>query len=101
MCYDARMERKDIEHLADLARLRLTDAEIEQFRTEADSILAYVDAVKEMALAPREPKVGAHVNPLREDVVTNEPDQYTEDLLGALPKRVGRHALVKRIISAD
>jgi len=95
------MERKDIEHLALLSRLSLTEEEIERFGRESDAILAYVDAVKEMALEPRAPEVGVHVNPLRDDVVTNEPGSYTEALLEALPKRVGRHALVKRIISAD
>ena len=101
MWYDAAMERKDIEHLASLSRLSLTETEIERFRGEADAILEYVNAVKEMALTPRAPAVGAHPNPLREDVVTNEPNSYTEALLEALPKRAGRHALVKRIISAD
>lgn len=95
------MERSDIQHLAVLSRLSLTDEEIEKFRTEADAILEYVAAVKELALEEGEPEVGAHANPLREDVVTNAPGQYTEVLLSALPKRVGNHALVKRIISAD
>lgn len=95
------MERSDIQHLATLSRLALSEAEIEKFRTEADAILAYVDAVKGLALTLGEPTVGVHPNPLREDVVTNEPGEYREALLAALPKRVNNHALVKRIISAD
>jgi aspartyl/glutamyl-tRNA(Asn/Gln) amidotransferase C subunit len=95
------MERSDILHLASLSRLALTEEEIARFQKESDAILAYVDAIKDMAGTPRVPQVGLHQNPLRDDVVTNAPGSYTERLLAALPKRVGNHALVKRILSND
>lgn len=95
------MEKEDILHLAALSRLRLSDEEVERFKTESAAILGYVDEVQSIALAPRPPVVGALVNPLRADEPTHEPGAYTETLLNALPKRVGQHALVKRILTTE
>lgn len=95
------METSDIEHLATLSRIHLTPEEIEAFKRESDAILSYVDAVKELALSPRLPKVGVHENPLRADTPTHEPGVYTDDLLSALPKRDGRYALVKKILNTE
>lgn len=42
-----KLSKKDVKRLADLARLRLTDAELEQFSGEFSSILEYVEQLKD------------------------------------------------------
>ena len=39
--------------------------------------------------------------PLRDDIATHEPGYFTDDILASLPKRSGRFALVKKILSND
>jgi len=56
----------DVRHIARLARLELTDEEVERFRRELSTILAYVEKLEELeagsAAEPPRPD-----QPLRED----------------------------------
>lgn len=93
------MKREDILHLADLARIELTEQEVERFSKEFDSILGYVASIKDLASqASPEEKLGVVSNVLREDEDPHAPDLYTEDLLAAAPDRVGRYVRVKKIL---
>ncbi|MBI4086790.1 Asp-tRNA(Asn)/Glu-tRNA(Gln) amidotransferase subunit GatC [Candidatus Kaiserbacteria bacterium] len=93
------MEISEIQHLAALARIRLTDEEAGAFAAECDSILAYVAQVKEISTGgSAAPSAGAHKNVLREDVETTEPEAYAEALLAAAPDRDGRYLRVKKIL---
>jgi Asp-tRNA(Asn)/Glu-tRNA(Gln) amidotransferase C subunit len=47
------------------------------------------------------PQVGARYNVFREDMVTNEPDQYTKDILAEMPKTEGRYLSVKKILDTS
>lgn len=95
------MQRDDIQHLATLARVRLSDEEMIAFASDMDSILGYVDHVKKLSLGEREAVVPPHANPLRDDVSTHEPGTYSDRIIAAFSKKVGRHALVKRILGTD
>lgn len=102
LCYDARMEKADILHLARLSRIKLTDSEVEAFRSEIDSVLAYVSEINSItADTALTKKVGARYNIFRDDVVTIAPDQYSERLLAEAPSLKGRHLKVKKILQAD
>lgn len=89
-------------HLASLARITLTDTEVAQFGAELAQIVDYVSVVSDIAAdeSATEKQVGARYNILRSDVVTNEPDQYTEAALREMPTTSGRHMLVQRIMKA-
>lgn len=95
------MKREDIIALADLARIELTDTEIERFAKEFDDILAYVGEIKGLAGAAVEPAVGPHFNVFREDVDPLPADLYTEVLLEAAPVRDGRYLKVKKVLKND
>ncbi|QMV41024.1 Asp-tRNA(Asn)/Glu-tRNA(Gln) amidotransferase subunit GatC [Cohnella cholangitidis] len=62
---------KDVEHVANLARLELSDAEKEQFTGQLNAILKYADKLDQLDTDGIEPT--SHVLPLanvmREDVV--------------------------------
>lgn len=98
-----RMKREEIDHLAALARIELSDAERESLAGEIAEIVAYVSAVQEIAGSEADvaPTVGPLHNVFRTDTLTNEPEQYTDALLAAMPKREGRYLQVQKILSQD
>ena len=75
----------EVEHIADLARLRLTDEEKERYREQLSAILAYIDKLKQLDTSAIEPT--ATVLPLRTvlrpDVVT--PSLPPAELLANAP----------------
>ena len=95
------MTKEEIEHLARLSRIRLSDTEVVSFQQEISSILEYVSMVQSMASVEVAPVAGEHRNIFRTDEVTNEPGSYTEVLLEAMPHKVGRFMAVKKIIQQD
>lgn len=96
------MQTTDVMHLARLARVAVTEQEAEQFTNEIEAILAYVSEVQAVAGTETvDPAVGPVYNVLRADVVTNDPDQYTDLLLNAMPETDGRFMKVKKILNQD
>lgn len=97
------MNREEIQHLATLSRLRLTDDELGQFESELSSIIDYVGVVSEIAAdgADTEPTVGSVHNVFRKDEVRHEPDQYTNDILEEMPHTEGRYLAVKKILRTE
>jgi aspartyl-tRNA(Asn)/glutamyl-tRNA(Gln) amidotransferase subunit C len=93
------MEKKDIEHLAKLARIEVTDTEAQTLAGNITSILAYVSEIeKATGKGEEEKKVGPLYNVMREDVNPHEPGLYTEDLLNLVPERKGQYVQVKKIL---
>jgi aspartyl-tRNA(Asn)/glutamyl-tRNA(Gln) amidotransferase subunit C len=93
------MERKDIEHLAKLSRIAVTDEEADALAKDITSILGYISEIEEITgNKEEEKKVGALFNVMREDANPHEPGIYTEDLLNLAPERDGRYVKVKKIL---
>jgi aspartyl-tRNA(Asn)/glutamyl-tRNA(Gln) amidotransferase subunit C len=72
-----------VRHIAKLARLELSEEEVEKFSKELTSILQYVDMLKEVDTTGVEPtaQVTGKVNALREDAVrqgSTSPDALLE-----------------------
>lgn len=97
------MKKADIEHLASLARLRLSEDELNNFENELSSILDYVGQVSQMVAdqTDSEPQVGARYNVFRADEVTNQPNEYTEAILDEMPNTADRFMSVKKILQLD
>ena len=96
------MEKEDIVHLANLARISITNEEAEALKNEIASVLAYVSTVNEItADSSLTKKVGVRHNIFREDMVTNEPESYTDALLREAPSKKGRHLAVKKILQIE
>jgi len=78
---------EEVEHVAHLARLRLSAEELEKMRTDLSNILGYIDMLKEVDVSDvtptaqvtdlfnimRDDEVGPSLP--REDVLANAPDQ--------------------------
>lgn len=97
------MTRDEILHLGEMARIKLTDDEVEKFTTEIDGILGYVSTINDIVADYGEltKKVGLVHNVFREDEVTNQPGEYTEALTAAFPEKEGPYLKVKKILSQD
>ena len=70
---------QDVEHVAKLARLELTEEEKIKFTTQLGDVLKYVDQMNEVDTTGVEPMAHAidFVNVMREDAVKYEEDKKT------------------------
>jgi aspartyl-tRNA(Asn)/glutamyl-tRNA(Gln) amidotransferase subunit C len=89
---------KEVEHVARLARLELTDEEKERMRAQLDSILTYIDKLNELDTSAVEPT--SHVLPMmnifRDDEV--RPSLSQEETLANAPDRQDLFFRVPRIL---
>lgn len=95
----AKLTRDDVLKLAQLARLDLTEDEVEEYSRELSEILQYVEqlgAVDVSGLKPTNQVTGL-TNVTREDKVKNY-GYATADLLENLPAAKDGHIKVKRMI---
>lgn len=94
------LTRDDVLKLAQLARLRLSDEEVEEFRRELAEILGYVaqlDGVDVSGLEPTSQVTGL-TNVTRDDV-TIDYGYAPEDLLQNVPTTEADQIKVKRMIA--
>lgn len=92
------IELKDVEHLAGLARIAVSDTEKEVLRHDLEEILAYVSNVKEVVAEMSEPEAGELHNVMRDDEGAHEAGVFTEDMLSQAPAREGNRLAVKKIM---
>ena len=93
---------KEIENLANLARIKLDDTEKESLTKDIDSILSYVDQIKEATVnMDYTPVPGAVQNAFRDDSITTTSPEGREAILDEAPDREGDFVAVKKIIAQD
>ena len=91
------ISKQDIEKLANLSRLSLSDSEKEFFPGEIDAILGYVAHINSLSSSVSEVS-HVNVNTLRDDVVVHGSNEFSESLLANAPQREGQYVKVKKII---
>lgn len=94
----SQISRDDVAHLARLARLALTDAELDGFAGQLDAILTHVSTIAAVDVAG----VEATDNPLK-DVNVTRPDVIVagltqEQALAAAPRAVENRFAVPQIL---
>ena len=93
---------KELEHLAQLSRIDLSEDDKKSLIKEFDSILGYVDQLKKADVKmDAEGRVGAVKNVTRPDAVENTSNEDRERLLAEAPDREGDFIAVKKIIAQD
>lgn len=98
------IEIKDIEKLAELARLDIPQDEKESLSKDVDSILAYISKISEaQALSAdtsivRTSDAEMVYNVLRDDANVHEPGIHTERLLAEAPQTQDGYVKVKKIL---
>ncbi len=92
------IEKDDVKHVAQLARLKLTEEEINYFAKQLDSIVNYIDQLKEVNTSNVEPTT--HVLPIqnvfRDDAA--RPSLKAGDALKNAPSKEKELFKVPRII---
>ena len=93
-----KISKKEVEHVARLARLELPEAEKDRLTDQLSNILTYVEKLSELDTSGVEPT--AHVldikNVMRDDVVA--PSLPQERALANAPEKAAGHYKVPKII---
>ncbi len=92
------VSRKEVEHVARLARLALEEAELGQLASQLDEILQYVRQLAAVSTEAVEPT--SHVLPLSNVMRPDETRQAVsaEDVLKIAPSRHGQFVKVPKIV---
>ena len=92
------LEPATVRRIATLARIRVTEAEVETLRGELNGILGWIEQLNEVDVTGVEPLAGAALRtaPLRADVVND--GGYAERILGNAPDRAGKYFAVPKVV---
>jgi aspartyl-tRNA(Asn)/glutamyl-tRNA(Gln) amidotransferase subunit C len=85
----------EVRHIAKLARLTLTDGEVEKYAMELTKILSYIDQLKEVDTSNVEPtaQVTGQSHRLRTDEIYTEPLATPDALLATSPLPIEDHQI--------
>lgn len=93
------LEIKDIEKLAKLARIELSENEKETLLKEVDPILGYVAQLKEVVSnVGEDKKAGELRNVVRDDTNVTETGTNTEAIVADMPDSQDNYLKVKKIL---
>jgi len=93
------VDKKEIEHLAELSRIDLTEEEKESLEKDFEEILGFVQEVDKVQTAEFDKLENASVeNVLREDEVTQESGEFSDDILENAPATENGFVKVKKIL---
>ena len=93
------ISKKEVKHIAKLARLGLTESEIRKFQKELSSLLDYVEKLKEVDISKVEPTS----HPIRVENVmridqSQKPEAKTGKLLDLAPEKKEGYLKTKSIL---
>jgi len=92
------ISKGDIQNLAKLSRLEVSNEELAKLEQELPSILDFVETIQKAEVG-KETKSPELRNVMRADENPHESGKYTEALLKAAPAREGNRIAVKQVIS--
>lgn len=93
------LSKDEVKHIAELARIGLSDKELEKYTTELSGVLEWVDQLKEVnveGVTPVAHSTGSH-NISRED----KADEFSgkDKIIDLFPDKKGRFNKVKSVLS--
>ncbi|MFZ5364022.1 MAG: Asp-tRNA(Asn)/Glu-tRNA(Gln) amidotransferase subunit GatC [Patescibacteria group bacterium] len=94
-----KLTKQEVEHIATLARLELTEKEKEKFAEQLSSILDYFNELKKVDLSKVEPtaQVTGLENITRPDEVSKCDEGTIKKLISAAPERIDNLVKVKAV----
>ena len=94
------ISKKEVQHIAKLARLGLAEKEIERFRRELSKILDYMEKLKEVDISKVEPTSHSIKveNVMREDRPEEEKLETIKKLIEMAPEKKEGYLKVKSIL---
>lgn len=93
--------RDEVAHLATLARLALTDEELDQYANECSAVFGAIEALRSVAIddVPETCQVTGLEDVLRDDVAVPCDPAVRSALIGCFPERVGNLLRVKAVFA--
>ncbi len=94
------LSEEQLRHLADLAKIELSAKELEKLGADINSILAYVEQVKQVDLTGVEPMIGGGLErcPLRQDTPQPCDSAIIDQIIVNFPEKEGRWLKVPKVI---
>ena len=97
---DKKISSEEVEHIAELARIELTEEEKKKFSDELSDVLGYVEQLQEVNTDGIEPvsQATGMVNVLREDVAENCDEDTRKKIIESFPEEKGGCIKVKQVM---
>lgn len=99
-CILEAMNNEEIQKLAELSRLTLSESERDSYKKDFEGILKYIDTIKNVEVEGKE-----HMNPsfvtkniMRDDSNPYPAGAFTEELLDAAPRTEGNYIKVNKVL---
>lgn len=93
------ISKDEVQHIAKLARIELTEREIEKMQKDLSAVLDYFKLLeKAPKLSPIVRTIGLKENVVREDKVVERPASLANNLIAAAPKKQDEYIKVKAIL---
>jgi aspartyl-tRNA(Asn)/glutamyl-tRNA(Gln) amidotransferase subunit C len=92
------LEIKDIEHLANLSRIALTEEEKVSLLKDFEAILGYVGELSKVDTGDVE-QTFVHINITKDDSLSPGSGEYTEKILESAPKRNGSYVEAQQVFN--
>lgn len=98
-----KLTNEEVRHIADLARLKLTSAEVEKYSQELSIILDYISMLKEVDTEDVEPtfQVTGLKDVMREDIAKDSSSELRQRLIGTFPESVEDLLKVKGVFNNE
>ncbi len=95
------ISKEEVIKIANLARLDLSEIEIEKMQKDLAEILGYIDQLNKVDVSSVEVEATEVVlqNALREDTPVSQTKETIEKMLSQAPAREGHHIKVKEILT--
>ncbi|MFH1822642.1 MAG: Asp-tRNA(Asn)/Glu-tRNA(Gln) amidotransferase subunit GatC [Patescibacteria group bacterium] len=95
-----KLSKKEIQHIANLARLELTEAELKKYGSQLSGVLDWIDQLKEVNTTNIEPtaQVTGLENVWREDIIEEWDDNERKTALKQAPELEEGQIKVKRVL---
>ncbi len=95
------ISRKEVQHVAQLARLGLNGKEVKEMQKTLSSILDYIEKLKKVDISGVDLYIssGNLKNVMREDKCNGDPKIDNKKLLELTPEEKGGYVKVKQILS--
>lgn len=95
------IKKEDIEKLATLSRIDVSEDEKKDLVKDIESILSYISEIQEISKKETSSTIDDLRNVMRNDGEPHESEIYTKAILESMPKKEKGYLKVKKILSQD
>lgn len=92
------LSNEEIKHLGTLSRIDISDDEIPGLQNDFDTILGYIDRIREVNVENGAETRHPVVNVMREDEESYESGQFSDDILAEVPVTEDNFVKVQKIL---